>query len=263
MLKFRTLQRDFTINVYRDLLRALIQAGFSFQTYRDYIENPKEKVIILRHDVDDRKYHSFLFAQIQRELGITGTYYFRVVPQSYDPQLMKDIASMGHEVGLHYEEMDLARGDLNKAYQLFLDHLKMFRTVVEVKTICMHGSPKSRFDNKAIWKENDYRSLGIIGEPYFDLNTEEVYYLTDTGMMWDGHRFSVRDKMANSRFPLTFHTTEEIILAIREGKFPKKCMMNFHPQRWHSGLAGWLLEKSSQALKNRVKGLILFFRSKF
>ena len=256
------MQSDFTISVYKDLLQALLKGGYTFQTYRDFIQQPADKVILLRHDVDARKSHSFQFAQIQKDLGIQGTYYFRVVADSFDPKMMKAIEEMGHEVGLHYEEMDLARGDRAKAYELFVEHLKWFRSIVDIRTICMHGSPRSRFDNKDIWIDNDYKALGILGEPYFDLNTSEVFYITDTGMMWDGHRFSVRDKMSNVRFPMTYHTTQEIIEAIKQGDFPNRCMMNFHPQRWHTSRLNWFMEKFQQGIKNGVKRLILLYRLK-
>ncbi len=254
--------RDFTIVVYRELLNALLSEGYSFQTYSDFLQNPKEKVVILRHDVDDRNFHSLEFAKIQHQLGINGTYYFRVVTNSYSPKMMRDIESMGHEVGLHYEEMDIANGDVEKAYQMFLSHLNMFRAHVNVSTICMHGSPKSVYDNKEIWNHYSYKDLGILGEPYFDLDVKDVFYLTDTGMMWDGHRYSIRDKMTSDYFGLTFHSTYQIIESVKAGTFPQKCMMNFHPQRWHNDALNWWIEKMKQNVKNVVKGLLLKHKSK-
>lgn len=254
--------KDFTISIYKELLEAFVAGGYSFQTYRDFIQSPKERVVILRHDVDDRNSHSFLFAEIQQSMGIQGTYYFRVVPESYHPEMMRTMQSMGHEIGLHYEEMDFAKGNIDAAYGLFLQHLKMFREVVNVDTICMHGSPKSSFDNKEIWRHYAYQDLGLIGEPYFDLNLDEVFYLTDTGMMWDGNKYSIRDKMSSERFNCSFHSTQEIILSLRKGLFPNQCMMNFHPQRWHSDNQKWREEKLKQSLKNIVKRILLLFRNR-
>ena len=57
-----------------------------------------------------------------------------------------------------------------------------------------HGSPRSRWDNQKIWQKYDYKKLGIIGEPYFDIDYNQVFYLTDTGRRWDGWKVSVRDK---------------------------------------------------------------------
>jgi hypothetical protein len=63
----------------------------------------------------------------------------------------------------------------------------------------MHGSPLSKYDNKMLWGKYDYHDFGIIGEPYFDVNFEEVLYLTDTGRRWDGKAVSVRDKATGVR----------------------------------------------------------------
>ena len=68
-------------------------------------------------------------------------------------------------------------------------------TLSHVKTICMHGSPLSKWDNRDLWKKYDYRDFGIIAEPYFDVDFDEVFYLTDTGRRWDGDKVSVRDKV--------------------------------------------------------------------
>ena len=60
----------------------------------------------------------------------------------------------------------------------------------------MHGSPMSRWDSRLLWKYYDYHDFGIVGEPYFDVNFDEVLYLTDTGRRWDGGAVSVRDKVS-------------------------------------------------------------------
>jgi hypothetical protein len=53
------------------------------------VESKKEKTIILRHDVDKLPKNSLRFAQIQNELGIKGSYYFRAVPESRDEEFIR------------------------------------------------------------------------------------------------------------------------------------------------------------------------------
>jgi hypothetical protein len=149
--------------------------------------------------VDARPKNSLCFAQIQADLGIKGTYYFRMVPQSYDEAIIREIANLGHEIGYHYETMDTCKGDVDKAYDEFCRNLEHFRKITEIKTISMHGSPMSKFDNRDIWLKYDYKRLGIIAEPYFDINFNELYYITDTGRRWDGDMFNVRDKPMGKR----------------------------------------------------------------
>lgn len=167
--------RDFTTVSYRRLLDALVHEGYVFQTVRDFVRNPAARVILLRQDVDDRKLHSLQFARIQHEYGIQSTFYFRVVPESYDPEVIREIASMGHEIGYHYEDMDFAHGDPAVALDYFEKHLKKLRLIVPIETICMHGSPRSRYDNRDIWKSYDYKQYKILAEPYLDLDFKKYF----------------------------------------------------------------------------------------
>lgn len=250
---------DFTVEKYTALLDALIAQGYSFQTFNDFLKNANEKVVVLRHDVDDLPGHSLRFAKIQQERGIKGVYYFRAVPQSWDIDVIKEIASLGHEVGYHYETMDTADGDLDKAWDQFKQHLEALRKLVPVSTICMHGSPRSKFDNKEIWKKYDYKSLDLIGEPYYDIDFNKVLYFTDTGRKWDGFKVSVRDKV-KSNYDYSFHATDDIIAALEQTSLPNQLMFNFHPQRWHENPVKWAKELVIQNAKNVVKRI--FFVSK-
>ncbi len=259
---------DFTIKKYKQLLKALQEAGYRFQTFEQYLSAPSEKVIILRHDVDAKNKNSLAFAKIQHNAGVHGSYYFRMVPGSFDKDIILEMKALGHEIGYHYEDMDFAQKEVGGkpkeedlydiAYRIFTKNLHILRELYPVKTICMHGSPLSKFDNKALWKKYDYRKSGIIGEPYFDVNFKEVFYITDTGRRWDGDKVSVRDKVKENTFShLSFHSTDDIIAAVRKGSFPEKVMMTFHPQRWNDSMLAWTKELVLQNIKNIVKAILI------
>jgi hypothetical protein len=154
---------------------------------------------------------------------------------------------------------------IDRAYQLFRHHLEQFRQYYPVKTICMHGNPKSPFDSRDIWQEYNYRNLGILGEPYFDIDFNEVFYLTDTGRRWDGWKVSIRDKdeaerrSGFRRIPeqqqwinqgFVFHSTKDIIRAAQNNRLPNKIMITTHPQRWTDSWLPWVRELVWQAVKN-------------
>ena len=255
---------DFTITSYQSLLDTLQAQPYTFQTFAHYLKAAAKTPLILRHDVDLLPHNSLRFAKIQAERGIQATYYFRAVPQSYDEAIIRRIAELGHEIGYHYETMDHCRGDVDKAYDAFCQNLKKFRKLASIETISMHGSPLSKYDNRTIWQKYDYKSLGLIGEPYFDIDFNTLYYLTDTGRRWDGHLFNVRDKatadnpLTNPEFlQLRFHSTQDIISTIDKGHFPKQAMLNFHPQRWHDKPLPWLKELIWQNVKNVGKYLLV------
>ncbi|MFH0865401.1 MAG: hypothetical protein V1904_04370, partial [Bacteroidota bacterium] len=130
---------DFTISQYKELLEALTDAGYNFSTFFDFISSGKIPVAILRHDVDKKPRHALKLAQIEHNTGILSSYYFRILPCSFDPGVIRAIASMGHEIGYHYEDFSLSYGNAEEAIQTFQTHLNKLKEIAEVKTICMHG----------------------------------------------------------------------------------------------------------------------------
>ncbi|MDD4560744.1 MAG: hypothetical protein PHF32_08450 [Candidatus Cloacimonetes bacterium] len=247
--------RDFTVQKYCELLDALILAGYEFQTFRDYLKNPLEKVVILRHDVDKKPGNSLRFAEIEHEKGLRASYFFRVVPESLHVDKLLAIKALGHEIGYHYEDMDPAKGDPEKAIKSFVQNLEKLRKLAPIDTICMHGSPLSKYDNKDLWQHYDYHEYGIIGEPYFDLDYSKIFYITDTGRKWNNRDASIRDKV-ESPFEIEVRSTQHFIELIKAGKMPEKMMINTHPQRWNDEWVPWVVELVSQTVKNRVKRML-------
>ena len=91
----------------------------------------------MRHDTDRKPENALRMAVLEHELGIQSTYYFRF-PYTFKPDIIGKIHDLGHEVGYHYEVLSKARGDYEKAVELFEQELSEFREIVDVKTICMH-----------------------------------------------------------------------------------------------------------------------------
>lgn len=239
---------DFTLTKYSTLLDAL--KTYDFQT------------LILRHDVDLLPKNSLRTAQLEAEKGMRGIYYFRAVPESWDETIIREIAGQGHEIGYHYESLTTCKGDVDAAYIDFCKNLESLRALVPVKSICMHGSPRSPYDSKDIWKKYDYHALGIENEPYLDTDFSKTFYLTDTGRRWDGYKVSVRDKIPQyldewTAKGLTFHTTDDVIDGLRTGRIPKNLMITVHPQRWNPFGMAWCKEMVLQNAKNIVKRVII------
>jgi len=118
-----------------------------------------------------------------------------------------------------------------------------------------HGTPNTK------QKTLNYHNFGILAEPYFDLDFNKIFYLTDTGRRWDGWKTSVRDKVKQQeewiKQGLVFHSTSDIIQAANEGRLPDKIMMTFHPQRWNDRPLPWLKELLWQSTKNVGKRILI------
>jgi len=252
---------DFSLNKYQDLITTIKDTGKHNLLMSDYFGSSKNNCYILRHDVDRNIDNALKMAKIEKANNVKSTYYFRI-PKTFHKIIIQEIAGLGHEIGYHYENMGTCYGDINKAWDDFRRNLDKLRRLYPVKTICMHGSPLSKFDNRDLWKKYNYRSEEIIGEPYLDIDWDKVFYLTDTGRKWDGNDVSIRDKVRyrkgnkNIEWPV-YHSTNDIIRAIDKREFPARAMITIHPQRWHDNPILWTKELMSQGIKNVVKRMII------
>jgi len=101
---------------------------------------------MMRHDIDRKPENALSTARIEAESGIRGTYYFRRYGNAFRPGIMREIEGMGHEVGYHYEVLGKAKGDHERAIEMFEHELSEFRKICDVRTISMHGNPLSKYD---------------------------------------------------------------------------------------------------------------------
>jgi hypothetical protein len=251
---------DFTIERYKELLEAL----------------KKHNAFSLRHDVDLRPDYSLHVAQAEAAMGLTATYYFRTVPESYDENIIKQIVSLGHTAGYHYECLTTCNGDMEAAYEDFCRNLDKLRKIVPITTACAHGSPRSPWNSQLMWETSrlqdfetsrhyDIHALGIEYEPMLDTDFSKTLYITDTGRRWDGYKVSVRDKVPQYQEQwikegLVFHSTDDIIKALSNADHTihrYQLLINTHPQRWMPFGLGWLKEATLQNVKNIAKRVII------
>jgi hypothetical protein len=310
-------QKDFTYYIYSGLIASLKKAGYVLLPFIDYISNGSDfdRCVVIRHDVDRKPGNALVIAKIEKDAGIKASYYFRMVKESYDENIIRQIMDMGHEIGYHYENLseiskqkreirkqnrenrNEERGKREKefrdkllelAIEKFELNLRRLRKLYPVKTICMHGSPLSKYDNKKMWEKYDYKDYGIIADPSFDIDYNEVFYITDTGRSWNKSIASIRDKVnrqttedgrqktefrgqrivvggqktevekrRNGFENLRFHSTFDIIEAAEKGLLPDKMMINTHPQRWTDDPVEWTKELVWQNVKNMIKKFIV------
>jgi hypothetical protein len=242
---------DFTLETYKNLLESILDSDYSIQTFEEFIQDPLDKVVVLRHDVDERPYNALKMAELESSMGIRATYYFRIVKISNVPEVIQKIAALGHEIGYHYEDYSLSNGNLEKAITSFKENLSYFRTFYPVTTCCMHGSSFSGFDNRIIWKHYKLTDFSLIAEPYLSIDYSKVFYITDTARCWDAGKYSIRDKVAN-HFNLTFHKSNEMISAINNGTFPNNAIIQSHTL-WTDNLKEWLWLEAREFIRNRIK----------
>ena len=255
--------RDFTLNKYSVLLTMLRNSGFGIFPIIDFVCAQQNRSVAIRHDVDKNIDQSLKMAQLEADEDIYTTYFFRKHDIFCHSEKIRLISQLGHEIGYHYENLSHCNGDRDAAFLDFKRTLQQLQQIAWVSGLAMHGSPLSAHNNRALWNHFSFFDLGPGYEVYSHINYTHVLYLTDTGRCWDGHNFSIRDKVSSTSLDAVqtcnFHNTHQIIRAAASGLLPNKLLLNIHPQRWHNAPLPWLTELIMQNLKNQIKRMIVHF----
>jgi hypothetical protein len=267
--------RDFTLKKYESLLQTIKSTEYTVNTVHGFLKSPPKKCIIIRHDVDRAINRNLDMARLEHRYGIKSTYYFRHVEETFKPDAIVLFAKMGHEIGFHYEVMDKANGDSERAIEIFrkeLDELrKVTEGITEIRTVCMHGNPLKVWSNRDLWNKYDFRDFGIAGEPYFSIDYNKVFYLTDTGRTWADRKIRVKDTIERlgtragtdhtGAGPNSISSTDDVIQLIQSQKISQICLL-VHPNRWCDNYGDWAKELLFQNVKNIGKAGIVWYRSK-
>lgn len=246
--------RDFSLDMYEEICKAL--KLYNVVTVEQYIlEKCTTPFIVLRHDVDREHMNALAMAELEHRYGIKSTYYFRYPPKG---KVISAISNLGHEIGYHYEVLDKAQGDYQKALEIFQQELADFRGYFPVKTICMHGNPLTKWDGRDLWKSYDYKKFDLLGEAYLSC-TDLSIYLTDTGRNWGGDS-NVKDKFSVHSGDLSLKKTTELIDYLNSNQL-KSIYLNCHPERWGPGFGAWIRALTRDKFFNLCKRFIQRFYS--
>ncbi|MDJ1434180.1 hypothetical protein [Halostagnicola sp. A-GB9-2] len=238
--------RDFTFEIYEELLQAGLDAGYEHLTVREYLlanELP-DQFIIHRHDVDRKPENSLAMARLEAKYDVPSTYYFRTIDKTFKPEMIREIEELGHEIGYHYEDMDRGDGNVAKAHESFRDHLEQLREHATIDTVCMHGNPLTPHDNRDMWDGiRGFEEYDLLGEAYLSMDFVDVTYFSDTGRTWEDGALKIKDHTVGES-EKRFHadTTRELINLVESKRFQRGCLLS-HPNRWADNFPEYLAER--------------------
>jgi hypothetical protein len=195
-------------------------------------------------------------ALMESEMGIRSTFFFRIVPAVFKEDILSKVAALGHEIGYHYEDLTLCKGNYVRAIESFERNLTRLRKYYPVKTICMHGSPISPWNNRRIWHKYDYKKFNILADTFCDVNYNQVFYITDNGFGWNKISTSIRDKV-QSNYKITIKNTNHLIELIKRNELPNEIMLNAHPDTFFDAGLKWILNYIFIKSKNTIKWVIV------
>ncbi len=173
---------------YRVLLEHALRNGYRFYPIAEFWklirsgEAQRQLSFILRHDIDTDLKTARTLWQVEQDLGIRSSYYFRLC--TLDLSFMQEIHRSGSEVGYHYEELSTiakkrgwkAREDIEQALPeiraRFEENLLSLRrrTGLPLDIVAAHGdwhNRRTKMGNVEMLRDSELRArLGIALEVY-------------------------------------------------------------------------------------------------
>jgi hypothetical protein len=184
----------------REIVEEALFVGYRFETCAAVARNRNTDglLAVLRHDVDITPELAPPIAALEADLGISTTFFFRVHANEYNAfshenlAIMRDIAGMGHEVGLHVEPIDLrASCGVDPALGIRTMATALGDLIgVPVTGVACHGdiTPDNNLD---YFQDTSAADLGLVYEAYDDDGLDlfgKSWYITD-GHFWKWRAF--------------------------------------------------------------------------
>jgi hypothetical protein len=221
---------------YRRFLDSAQDHGYRLVPLEEWVRGANgdaERVMIMRHDVDQHPRSALTMAGIESDLGIRSSWYFRW--RTAHPAVVTALRERGFEVGLHYEtltrrilegsgEEEMSDRELAERRAELREEIAGFeRLFGPIRSVVPHGDSRvPGVRNADLLRGEDCSEYGI----EFDGNEAMrgrgiAYWLTD--------RTAAEGRWKDGTDP------EELLAA---GASPILCLT--HPNNWASGAALWL-----------------------
>lgn len=206
---------EFTYAAYRGLLSLLRKQGYAFRDYHNWRDAPR--CAVLRHDIDTSLPQAVRLAELEAEEGVRSTWFVLLRTDFYNVfsksglEALRRIQSLGHEVGLHFDEASYvpALGP-DELVQNIIKECGLLSALLEteVSSVSMHRPSKATL-------EADYTIPGVVnsyGKTFF----RDFKYLSDSRRRWrepvlDIIRSGEHDRLHILTHAFWYHEAEEDI----------------------------------------------------
>ena len=174
---------SFSKTGYSNLLKIAIDNGYKFCLFDNY-KTSRDKVCVLRHDIDADLDSAIQLAEIEKELGINSTYFLMTRSSVYNlfsktnSDYVKRIIELGHSIGLHYDasfDEKSSNEVLEKNVEfdcLYLKHI----FGQDIKVVSFHQPDQRILSNSIV--------LTNLINTYDKVFLSDLHYISDSNMVW-------------------------------------------------------------------------------
>lgn len=197
------MEMKFTYGSYAALIKLLKEYQYQITDYHSY--RKYEKSVILRHDIDYDISKAIEFAKYEQGLGVCSTYFVLLSSDFYNLcskrvfEAVQEIASCGHEIGLHFDETKYKAKNMSDMSRYIEKEIELMENILQlpIKTVSMHRPSEEvlRADLKFPEIVNSY------GKIFF----EEFKYVSDSRMAWREDIFGIIQKEERKKLHILTH----------------------------------------------------------
>lgn len=183
----------FTYQYLEDQYRKVLDAGYCVTSCANAFRLLSEpsgiqaKTLINRIDVDFSPLKARRVADILLNLGVSGSFFFRLHAKEYNPfsfstyAIIKELTSQGFEIGLHSEIVDAAAIWGEKPEEVLVRDLETLSSLAatEISGAASHGG-QTGLNNQDFFKIYPPAEFGLLYEAYDPLLFDSGVYVSDS-----------------------------------------------------------------------------------
>jgi len=184
------MKNNFTWGFYKQIFKTALENDYKIITLKEFFldeYDKNSKIIVNRIDVDVKIERLKKVYEIFKSLDIKASIYLRIHAPSYNLlsigniQIVKDLISIGCEIGLHTELEDVGGYCLVEKKELLKKEIELFETIFQTKIYgtASHGD-MTKFNNLDFWKGNKPEDFGLVYEAYDKKLWNNCRYVSDS-----------------------------------------------------------------------------------
>ncbi|MDA8937073.1 hypothetical protein N9I22_00175 [Candidatus Pelagibacter sp.] len=141
---------DFSFQHYKEILEIAIKSNYKFLNFEKFTklnndlkqdDLSKQKICLLRHDVDYDFIKNYNLAKIEYDLGVKSTFFLQSSAWEYNCRdkesfkVVKEIVKMGHNIGVHLDISWYENFSIDKIKDYFERERKLLSDLLEIEVV--------------------------------------------------------------------------------------------------------------------------------
>lgn len=181
---------NFSYKSYKNSVIRYLNSGYKFTTFSQFDDENQNKKVLMRHDIDFDVKPAYKLAQLENQIGISSTYFFRVTAKNYNilsKSSIEDIESIknkGHEIGLHLDHKQIQPHSNDIGLILNIKKLLERELDVVINSFSIHEPSRTSLEVDGGTLEKLELKHNAYDKKYF----KDIKYISDSGGRWrEGH----------------------------------------------------------------------------